>query len=65
MAGTGARTRRSLGIAEDAWIIASLGFVTQSKRISRCWLHSRSCSIMPNAIYLIVGEDHESGAWPR
>jgi glycosyltransferase involved in cell wall biosynthesis/SAM-dependent methyltransferase len=52
-------TRRSLGIAEDAWVIASLGFVTQSKRIPAVLAaFKKLLSIMPNAIYLIVGEDH-------
>ena len=51
--------RRSLGIPEDAWVIASHGFVTQSKRIPTVLAaFKRLLSILPNAIYLIVGEDH-------
>jgi glycosyltransferase involved in cell wall biosynthesis/SAM-dependent methyltransferase len=51
--------RRSLGIPEDAWVIASQGFVTQSKRIPAVLAaFKRLLSILPNAIYLIVGEDH-------
>lgn len=51
--------RRSLGIAEDAWVIASLGFVTQSKRIPTVLAaFKRLLAVVPNATYLIVGEDH-------
>ncbi|MEO6725750.1 MAG: glycosyltransferase [Blastocatellia bacterium] len=51
--------RRSLGIAEDAWVIASLGFVTQSKRIPAVLAaFKRLLAVVPNATYLIVGEDH-------
>jgi glycosyltransferase involved in cell wall biosynthesis/SAM-dependent methyltransferase len=51
--------RRSLGIPDDAWVIASQGYVTQSKRIPTVLAaFKRLLSILPNAIYLIVGEDH-------
>jgi len=51
--------RRRLGIAEDAWVIASLGFVTQSKRIPAVLAaFKRLLAVVPNAVYLIVGEDH-------
>jgi glycosyltransferase involved in cell wall biosynthesis/SAM-dependent methyltransferase len=51
--------RRSLGVPEDAWVIASHGFVTQSKRIPTVLAaFKRLLAIMPNAMYLIVGEDH-------
>ncbi|MCI0390379.1 MAG: methyltransferase domain-containing protein [Acidobacteria bacterium] len=51
--------RRSLGIPDDAWVIASLGFVTQSKRIPAILAaFKRLLAISPKSIYLIVGEDH-------
>lgn len=54
-----AEIRRSLGIPEDAWVIASLGFVTQSKRIPAVLAaFKKLLSIMPNALYIIAGEDH-------
>jgi glycosyltransferase involved in cell wall biosynthesis/SAM-dependent methyltransferase len=52
--------RRSFGIPEDAWVIASLGFVTPSKRIPVVLAaFKRLLSDMPKSIYLIVGEDHQ------
>lgn len=51
--------RRSLGIPEDAWVIASHGFVTQAKRIPTVLAaFKRLLAVAPNAHYLIVGEDH-------
>ena len=51
--------RRSLGISEDALVIASLGFVTQSKRIPTLLAaFKRLLSVVPRAECLIVGEDH-------
>jgi glycosyltransferase involved in cell wall biosynthesis/SAM-dependent methyltransferase len=61
-----AECRRSFGIPEDAWVIASLGFVTPPKRIPIVLAaFKRLLSDMPKSIYLIVGEDHERcGAAP-
>ena len=54
-----AECRRSLGIPENAWVIASQGFVTQAKRIPTALAaFKRLLSVAPNAMYLIVGEDH-------
>jgi glycosyltransferase involved in cell wall biosynthesis/SAM-dependent methyltransferase len=54
-----AECRRSFGIPEDALVIASLGFVTQSKRIPVVLAAFKQLlADMPKAIYLIVGEDH-------
>ena len=51
--------RRSLGIPEDAWVVASMGFVTQSKRIPTVLAaFKRLLSVAPSAMYVIVGEDH-------
>ncbi len=51
--------RRALGLPEDAWIIASFGFVTQSKRIpTLLQAFKRLQAVVPNAMCLIVGEDH-------
>src|SRR6185436_15538250 len=51
--------RRALGLPEDAWIIASFGFVTQSKRIPTLLrAFKRLQAVVPNAMCLIVGEDH-------
>jgi glycosyltransferase involved in cell wall biosynthesis/SAM-dependent methyltransferase len=51
--------RRSLGIPDDAWAIASLGFITESKRIPTVLsAFKRLLRLVPNAIYLVVGEDH-------
>lgn len=51
--------RRSLGIPESAFVVASLGFVTQSKRTPSL-LHAfrKLLDLMPDAHCLIVGEDH-------
>ena len=54
-----AECRQSLGISENAWVITSQGFVTQSKRIPMVLkAFKRLLSVVPNAMYLIVGEDH-------
>ena len=54
-----AECRRSLGIPEDSWVIASMGFVTQSKRIPTVLAaFKRLLAVAPNAMYVIVGEDH-------
>ena len=51
--------RRSLGIPDGVLVIASHGFVTQSKRIPTVLAaFKRLLAYVPNAIYLIVGEDH-------
>jgi glycosyltransferase involved in cell wall biosynthesis/SAM-dependent methyltransferase len=51
--------RRGLGIPEDAWVIASFGFVTQSKRIPAALsAFKRLLGRVPNAMFLVVGEDH-------
>ena len=51
--------RRGLGIPDDAWVIASLGFVTQSKRIPAALAaFKRLLGQIPNAMFLVVGEDH-------
>ncbi len=51
--------RRHLGIPDDKWVVASLGFVTQSKRIPvllNAFKHL--LDVVPNAFCLIAGEDH-------
>ncbi|MDX2040485.1 MAG: glycosyltransferase [Acidobacteriota bacterium] len=54
-----AECRRSLGIPDNAWVIASMGFVTQAKRIPAVLAaFKRFLAVAPNAMYLIVGEDH-------
>jgi glycosyltransferase involved in cell wall biosynthesis/SAM-dependent methyltransferase len=54
-----AECRRSLGIPEDAWVIASFGYVTQSKRIPTVLAaFKRLLQQVPNAMFLVVGEDH-------
>ena len=54
-----AECRRSLGIPENAWVVASHGFVTQAKRIPAVLAaFKRLLAVAPNAMYLIVGEDH-------
>lgn len=51
--------RRSLGLPEDAWVIGSLGFVTQVKRIpATLRAFKRLLALVPNALFVIVGEDH-------
>src|SRR5262249_4226219 len=51
--------RKSLGIPQNTWVIASHGFVTQSKRIPTVLAaFKRLLQIKPNLRYLIVGEDH-------
>ncbi len=54
--------RRSLGVPEDAWVVASLGFVTESKRIPVVLAaFKKLLSVMPKSIYMIIGEDHPTG----
>jgi glycosyltransferase involved in cell wall biosynthesis/SAM-dependent methyltransferase len=51
--------RRAFGLPDDAWIVASFGFVTQSKRIPTLLkAFQRLLAVVPNAMCLIVGEDH-------
>lgn len=51
--------RRSLGLPEDAWVIGSFGFVTAAKRIpATLAAFKRLLAVVPNAYYVIVGEDH-------
>jgi glycosyltransferase involved in cell wall biosynthesis len=51
--------RRALGLPQDAWVIASFGFVTQAKRIPTLLkAFQRLRAVAPNAMCLIVGEDH-------
>jgi glycosyltransferase involved in cell wall biosynthesis/SAM-dependent methyltransferase len=51
--------RRLLGIPDDAFVIASLGFVTPVKRIPVVLSTFKELiPDMPKAIYLIIGEDH-------
>jgi glycosyltransferase involved in cell wall biosynthesis/SAM-dependent methyltransferase len=51
--------RRSLGIPDDAWVIASFGFVTQSKRIPVILAAFKQLlRHVPKAMFLVVGEDH-------
>jgi len=51
--------RRSLGIPDDAWVIASFGFVTQSKRIPAILAAFKQLlRHVPNAMFLVAGEDH-------
>src|SRR5262245_9871042 len=53
--------RRGLGIPEDALVIASFGFVTQSKRIPAALAaFKRLLGLVPNAMFLVVGEDHRN-----
>src|SRR5262249_15057290 len=58
--------RRGLGIPEDALVIASFGFVTQSKRIPAALAaFKRLLGLVPKAMFLVVGEDHRNcGAAP-
>ncbi|MGH9769994.1 MAG: glycosyltransferase, partial [Blastocatellia bacterium] len=54
-----AECRRGLGIPDDAWVIASFGFVTQSKRIPTVLAAFKQLlRHVPNAMFLVVGEDH-------
>jgi glycosyltransferase involved in cell wall biosynthesis/SAM-dependent methyltransferase len=58
-----AECRRALGIPEDAWVVASLGFVTESKRIPVVLAAFRELlADIPKAFYLIIGEDHPKRA---
>lgn len=51
--------RKSLGIPESSFVVASLGFVTQSKRTpSLLRAFRKLLNLMPDAFCLIVGEDH-------
>jgi hypothetical protein len=54
-----AECRRVLGIPEDAWVVATFGYVTQSKRIPiALGAFQRLLRHAPNAMFLVVGEDH-------
>jgi glycosyltransferase involved in cell wall biosynthesis/ubiquinone/menaquinone biosynthesis C-methylase UbiE len=54
--------RRSLGIPDDAWVIASFGYITKSKRIPTVLAaFKRLLRHVPNAMFLAVGEDHWKG----
>jgi glycosyltransferase involved in cell wall biosynthesis/SAM-dependent methyltransferase len=54
-----AECRHALGLPEDRWILASFGFVTQSKRIPALLAaFKRLLAVMPQAMCVIVGEDH-------
>jgi len=54
--------RRSLGIPDDSWVIASFGFVTQTKRIPTVLAAFKQLlGQVPNAMFLAVGEDHRKG----
>src|SRR5215510_10446867 len=51
--------RRGLGVPDEAWVIASFGFVTESKRIPKVLAAFKALlRIVPNAMFLVVGEDH-------
>ena len=51
--------RRSLGLPEDAFIVSSQGFVTPPKRLPVVLAaFKRLLKLVPNARYVIVGEDH-------
>jgi glycosyltransferase involved in cell wall biosynthesis/SAM-dependent methyltransferase len=51
--------RRALGLPEEAWIVASFGYVTQAKRLPTLLkAFQRLLPLVPNALCLIVGEDH-------
>jgi len=51
--------RRGLGIPDDAWVIGSFGFVTESKRLPTALAAFKELlRVVPNAMFLVVGEDH-------
>ncbi len=51
--------RRELRLPEDRWILASFGYVTQAKRIPTLLrAFKKLLAVMPQAMCLIVGEDH-------
>lgn len=51
--------RRELRLPEDRWIVASFGYVTQAKRIPTLLrAFKKLLAVMPQAMCLIVGEDH-------
>lgn len=51
--------RQSLGLPADSFIISSQGFVTQPKRLPVVLAaFKRLLKLVPNARYVIVGEDH-------
>ena len=51
--------RQSLGLPANAFIFASLGFVTEPKRIPKILAaFQRLLTLVPDAYYVIVGEDH-------
>jgi glycosyltransferase involved in cell wall biosynthesis len=59
MARSGLECRRSLGLPEDAFIVSSQGFVTPPKRLPVVLAaFKRLLKLVPNARYVIVGEDH-------
>ena len=54
-----AECRRELRLPEDRWIVATFGFVTQSKRLpSLLRAFKKLLAVMPQALCVIVGEDH-------
>jgi glycosyltransferase involved in cell wall biosynthesis/SAM-dependent methyltransferase len=54
-----AECREALGLPEGRWIVATFGFVTQSKRLpALLGAFKRLLAAMPQAMCLIVGEDH-------
>ena len=54
-----AECRRELGIPENAWVVASFGFVTLSKRIPTLLsAFKQLLTILPHGLCYIVGEDH-------
>ena len=51
--------RRALGLPDDAFVIASFGFVTEAKRIPAVLAAFKLLlRQVPNAMFLVVGEDH-------
>jgi glycosyltransferase involved in cell wall biosynthesis/SAM-dependent methyltransferase len=55
----GAECRRALRLPEESWIVATFGFVTQSKRIPALLrAFKKLLAVVPQALCLIVGEDH-------
>lgn len=55
-----AECRERLGLPADRWIVGSLGFVTPVKRLHIVLkAFQKLAAIMPQALLLIVGEDHK------
>lgn len=53
----GAEVRRRLGVPEDAFLVASFGFITPAKRLEVALrAFARLRREVPNAFYLLVGE---------